>query len=293
MHREVGHPISAAKLDEATKAAVMACDPEDGVIDGVINDPRKCKYDPETLICNDKSDPNTCLTTREANAIRKIWEGPKSAKTGEQLWFGFERGSRISTFAQPYGNPVDYFKYWIRRDAGFDWRTVDAEKLEEDIRDSYLKFNRVIGTDDPDLQRWKEHGGRLMMWHDESDEGVPPRGTLSYFDRVLAANNGSDEVDRFARLYMVPGSSHCGTNDQVPLPNGMFNALVDWVENGVVPHKIIASQRLPSGAMRTRPLCPYPKTAQWTRQGSSDDAENFTCVSDTHNAMVISAFDEK
>ena len=29
---------------------------------------------------------------------------------------------------------------------------------------------------------------------------------------------------------------------------------------------------------RTRPLCPYPRVARYSGQGSSDDAKNFRCV---------------
>lgn len=86
MHQEVGHPIEAAKLDAVTKAAIAVRDGEDGVTDGIINDPRKCHFAPSNLLCSGNNDSKTCLTPREVIAIRKIWEGPSSTRTGERLW---------------------------------------------------------------------------------------------------------------------------------------------------------------------------------------------------------------
>src|SRR5512134_2980224 len=89
MQQEVGAPIAATKLNAVNAAAVAACDAADGVADGVINDPRKCDFDPAALICPG-GDSATCLTPQEANAVRKIWDGPTGAKTGNRLWFGLE-----------------------------------------------------------------------------------------------------------------------------------------------------------------------------------------------------------
>jgi hypothetical protein len=247
MRQAAGGPIAAAKLNAATSAAVAACDAGDGVADGVINDPRKCGYDPAALVCREGSDRATCLTPAEAAAVKKIWEGPVSATSGERLWFGLERGTPLTGLAgdTPFPIATTHARYWVRQDP-----------------------------------RFRTRGGRMIVWHGEADGLIFPRGTVNYFNRVVAANGGPDAVDRFARLFLAPGVGHCGGGDG-PSPAGVFEALVNWVENGVAPDRL-ASARSTGGATRTRPLCRYPQTAQWTGTGSTDDAANFACVDGRH-----------
>lgn len=279
MQEEVGHPISMAKLDKATKSAIAACDPEDGVIDGIVNAPRRCHYDPAELVCSNVRTEADCLSAAEAKAIRRIWEGPKT-RDGRQIWFGPERGASLAVQAgaQPFSMATDYFSYWIKRDPAFDWRKLGVDEFAQSVRDSVAEFNGVIGTDNPNLENWKARRGKLIIWQDEKDEIVSPRATIDYFNKVLATNHGAGQVAEFARLYMVPGSRHCATDDQAPFPYQIFDSLVNWVEKGVAPDRLIASQRLPDGALRTRPLCPYPDSARWNGEESPDDARNYTCV---------------
>ena len=285
MRQEVGGPISAAKLNAVTNAAIAACDAGDGVVDGVINDPRKCKYDPAASICQPGSDPATCLTAAEANAVRKIWDGPVSATTGKRLWFGLERGASMLGLAggNPFPIATTHFQYWIRQDPTFDWRTLSEADFEADFRESQRKFNEVIGTDDDKLQRFRRHGGKMIIWHGEADQLIFPRGTVNYFNRVLTGNGGAQMVDEFARLFLAPGVGHCA-GGAGPNPTGVFEAMVNWVEKGIAPDTIQALRNLGGGVVRTRPLCPFPKTARWTGVGSSDDAANFVCVNGKHDS---------
>jgi feruloyl esterase len=106
---------------------------------------------------------------------------------------------------------------------------------------------------------------------------------VNYFRRVLTGNGGVKHVDDFMRLFMAPGVAHC-SGGAGPNPVGLLEAVVDWVENGVAPDTILATRSLGGGAVRTRPLCPYPKTAKWTGAGSTDDAASFVCVDGEHDA---------
>ncbi len=279
MRQELGGPISTAKMNAVTNAAIAACDADDGVADGVINDPRKCKYDPTESICKPGSDPATCLTPAEANAVRKIWDGPVSATTGKRLWFGLERGASLLGLAgtSPFPIATTHFQYWIHQDPTFDWRTLSEADFETDFRESQRKFNQVIGTDDDNIQRFRNRGGKMIIWHGEADQLIFPRGTVNYFNRVLTGNGGPKHVDDFARLFLAPGVAHCA-GGAGPNPVGVFDAVVNWVENDIAPDTILAQRTLPGGAVLTRPLCPYSKTAKWTGTGSTEDAANFVCV---------------
>ncbi|MCX6630039.1 MAG: tannase/feruloyl esterase family alpha/beta hydrolase, partial [Candidatus Solibacter sp.] len=57
----------------------------------------------------------------------------------------------------------------------------------------------------------------------------------------------------------------------------MVSAMEQWVEKGTAPERIIASRMTNGAVERTRPLCPYPQTAQYKGSGSTDDAANFAC----------------
>lgn len=284
MRQEVGGAIADSKLKAVTTAAVAACDGSDGVMDGVINDPRKCTYDPASLACREGSDPATCLTAAEATAVRKIWDGPMSTKGGERLWFGLERGTALDALAggNPFPITTTHYQYWIRQDPTFDWTTLTEADIEPALRESQKKFAEVIGTDDPDLQRFRKRGGKMIIWQGEADQLIFPRGTVNYFNRVAAANGGASTVDGFARLFLAPGVAHCA-GGAGPNPVGLFEAMVEWVEKGTAPETIKASRPLPDGGIRSRPLCAYPKTAQYTGVGSTDDAANFRCVDARHN----------
>jgi hypothetical protein len=217
-------------------------------------------------------------------AVRKIWDGPVSTQGGERLWFGLERGTALGGLAggNPFPITTAHYQYWIRQDPAFDWHTLEESDLEPALRESQKKFAEVIGTDDPDLQRFRTRGGKMIIWHGEADQLIFPRGTVNYFNRVAAANGGASTVDGFARLFLAPGVDHCG-GGAGPNPVGLFDAVVDWVEKGTAPETIKASRPLPDGGFRSRPLCAYPKTAQWSGVGSTDDAANFRCVDGKHN----------
>ncbi|HSC96691.1 MAG TPA: tannase/feruloyl esterase family alpha/beta hydrolase [Burkholderiales bacterium] len=284
MHQEVGAPIAATKLNAVNAAAVAACDAADGVADGVINDPRKCDFDPAALICPG-GDSATCLTPQEANAVRKIWDGPTGAKTGNRLWFGLEPGASFAGLAGTIAFPIasTHLAYWVNQDPAFDWRSVTEAGFEEQFRTSFRKFNEVIGTDEDNLQEFRKRGGKVLMWHGEADQLIFPRGTVNYYERVVTGSGGLKHVDDFMRLFLAPGVAHCA-GGVGPNPVGTLEAVVDWVENGIAPERLMAARQLPGGGVRTRPLCAYPNTAMWTGVGSTDDAANFVCVDGDHDA---------
>jgi hypothetical protein len=271
-------------MSAVTAAAVAACDADDGVTDGVINDPRKCDYDPSASVCP-AGDPATCLTPQEANAVRKIWDGPTDRKGKKRLWFGLERGASLAGLAgtSPFSIATTHEAYWVRQDPAFDWHTLAESDFEREFNLSHKKFDHVIGTDETNLHRFDRLRGKVLMWHGEADQLIFPRGTVNYFHRVLKANGGPRQVDDFMRLFLAPGVAHCA-GGAGPNPVGTLEAVVDWVEKGIAPTRVLATRTLPDGTVRSRPLCAYPKTAKWTGTGSTDDAANFVCVEGRHDA---------
>jgi hypothetical protein len=134
----------------------------------------------------------------------------------------------------------------------------------------------IMASDDPDLNRFRAHGGKVLMWHGFADQLIVPGGSIDYYDRVARRSGGYARAQEFARLFMAPGVGHCG-GGAGPQPQGLFEAVVDWVEHDHPPDRILATRSNAGTVTQSRPLCPYPAFARWTGNGSSDDAANFVC----------------
>ena len=291
MKELVGGPIPAAKLNQATASAVAACDAADGVTDGVIDDPRTCKFSAKANICGTETAPATnCLTPAEAEAIDRIWDGPRNTK-GDKIWFGLDRGTSLPALngTNPFFLGVTQF-HWNRHDRNFDWQTVGIDEYADVAQDGSRNIADVTDTFG-DLDSFKRRGGKLLTFVGMNDQLIPPRGVVNYYRQMAAREGKRDEPDferlqRYYRLFRAPGVAHCG-GGAGPQPQNLFGALVDWVENGVAPKQILAQTTSGGVVTRTRPLCPYPQTAVYKGTGSTDDANNFRCTGNLEKRRVV------
>jgi hypothetical protein len=295
MNQEVGAPISVAKLNAAKSASIAACDALDGITDGVIQDPRACHYKASASACS--GDPTTCLTSEEASAVNKIWDGPPGPKAGERLWFGLERGTTFLGLdgPSPFSISTQWFQYWVDQNPAFDWHTITEASFAQQFNESELKFHDVIGTDNPDLSEFREHGGKMIIYHGLADLLIMPRGSYNYYNRATNAAGGLSEVQKFYRFFPYPGNSHCGGNpDQPNAPlidssssGALFQALVNWVEHGVAPDSIVAyNNATPVLATVSRPICKYPDKLVYKGTGSTNVASSFVCQHESHDELM-------
>ncbi len=304
--------IPASKILALSAAVLAACDLQDGIADGILNDPRQCHFDPSVLLCRE-AESNGCLTSAQVAQLNKLYAGLWDSK-GKQLFPGYlpggeegEDGWKGYITGDAPGKGLDfvfglnYFRAMVFDDRGWDYRTVSAEKA---IRVADLKNAPLINATDPDLRRFKGSGGKLILYHGWSDAETPGVSTINYYDTVKA-NMGPHETEDFVRLYMAPGMQHCYEG---PGPNffGQFDlstlgpttrqlstnrdpqhnissALEQWVEESVAPGPIIATKYVndldPSqGVKMTRPLCPYPQIAKYKGTGDTNESANFACV---------------
>lgn len=294
MNEELGGPMEGCKLEAATEAATAACDPIDGVLDGVIEDPRLCGFQAQSLI--GRSTDCGTITAADARALQAIWDGPRGAD-GTFLWYGLEPSAPLGDDPLGVGttggiwepgepgwdrlagtNPFlvsdEYLKHFVLADPDWDYRSLSYTDYEALFGQSQQMYNGVIGTDDPDLSAFRDAGGQLLMWHGWNDRMIFPRGSIDYYERVQDELGG--ELGDFYRLFMAPGVDHCAGGPG-PQPTGEFDALVDWVENGVAPEQLEAAVVQDGETTRTRPLCLYPEAAVWNGTGSTDEAASFTC----------------
>jgi hypothetical protein len=313
--RDNGGPIGGgardvlvAKQRLATGRAIAMCDADDGVVDGILADPRTCEYsaaDDDTITSTQCSaSDSSCLTPTEASAIDKMWQGPVACSRNDaagvcnvpdvaardldgrgnkRLWYGNTRGTDLAALGGPMPFPIaiDQPKYWVYFDPSWDWRTLDYGNYLAFFKDTVARVGPLMASDDPDLGEFRDSGGKVVLWHGWNDQLITAEGTIDYYERVARELGGFGRTQPFARLFMAPGVAHCAGGDG-PQPQGLFQAVVDWVEQGKPPDRIIASKAI-DGGTQTRPLCPYPTQARWNGQGSSNDAANFVCENARRN----------
>jgi tannase/feruloyl esterase len=308
MNQELGTTIPSAQMDAVTEAAVDACQNKfNNTPDGIIQDPRACRYDARAYVCTGPNTPANCLTPQQADSMNKIWNGPATplpwanVSGGLQLWFGLERGAPLELLdgATPFSISTQYLQYWVNQNPAFNWHTITEQSFAYPFFVSELKFHDVIGTDNPDLSQFRNHGGKMIIYHGLADTLIMPRGSYNYYNRVEDAMGGLTEVQKFYRFFPYPGNGHCGPNSfppsfGVPNPqpnapwinsNDLFNALVNWVENGQAPAELTAWNGPNDTGTFSRPICEYPDTLSY-RGGPISNATSFTCIRQTTDPLI-------
>ena len=275
-HTDEGRPIlTAPKLAAISDAVVYACDANDGLKDGQIDDPRRCTFDPAVLACRgDEND--SCLTPPQVAAVRKVYEGAKNSRTGQQIFPGWIRGSERGwgTYITNPGEPsrVDFFRIMAFHDPKWNWRTFDWNR-DVSFVESQVPF---LSATSRDLSRFRSRGGKIVMYTGWSDPVVPPEDTLRYYEDVVKETGGLEATQKFFRFFPAPGVGHCGGGTG-PNTFDALSALDQWVDRGIAPETLIAARSANGAVERTRPLCAYPAVARYKGTGSIDKAESFAC----------------
>jgi hypothetical protein len=309
--------IPAAKAQVIAAAVLARCDKRDGLADGLVRDPRRCRIAPEQLKCSGK-DSSACLTDPQVGALRAIYEGPHKSD-GERIYFGFLPGGEAAPGSPgwdlwifggapdtsiQYAFASNFMKYFVG--APENWTPADFD-FDRDFDSLRANMSAVLDATNPNLSRFAAHGGKLILFQGWSDAAIPPQGTIAYHDQVTHAM-GSARAASFMRLFMVPGMHHCGGGtgpsdfgqtgvsaaNRDPATN-LAAALEEWVERGRTPNQVIARQapgpgtvqgsgasRSPSTAVaqrvRTGLICAYPRHASLNPGADPAHAENYRCV---------------
>jgi hypothetical protein len=273
--------LTTAKLPALHSAVMATCDGLDGVVDGQLEDPRECQFDPASIQCPAGADQPTCLTGEQVETVRKVYAGPADA-AGKRLYPGGQAyGSELAWegwfvpapgFGGALGdNYLRYLGYPIGTPhsslADFEFTAREFHRLTpEGARANSLSL---------DLREFRRAGGKLIIFHGWADSAIPPEGTLDYYQRLAERNGGLRATQQWARTFMVPSVYHCGDGSGLT-EFDPFPELVAWVERGAAPSRVVARGRDASGAVvRTRPVFPYPLRAAYDGSGSIDDAANF------------------
>lgn len=292
--KDPGGAIPASKFPAIHKAVLAACDALDGVADGFLTDPRRCRFDPAALACSGAdADGPGCLTRPQVDALKKLYNGMRNPRTGELLYPGATVGSELmpnslwTDTALSFPNFGDLFTFWVFEDPNWNWRTFDFDK---DMAKTDAKLAASVVALDPDLNAFAARGGKLLLYHGWDDTRVSPFDSINYFDSVAAfvdrgkrstpaasySEAALTKTRKFARLFMVPGMGHC-SGGPGPTSFDALSAVEQWVEHGTAPERVVAAHKEDGATRMTRPLCPYPQEAVYTGRGDTNDAANFAC----------------
>ena len=273
VHQDDASFIPAAKYAAIHRAVMEACDRLDGVADGVLENPRACKFDPAVLLCKN-AEWSGCLTAAQVEAAKKIYADSTNPRTGQRLYAGLAKGSELAwgTWGgeKPLSIGLDYFRYVVFGNPQWDYRTLN---FDGDIARSEEMDRGRIDALDPNLKAYFARGGKLIQYHGWSDGQISPGNSVDYYESV-AARMG--KVDDAYRLFMVPGMGHCGGGEGATMFDAM-PALEQWVEEKKAPERIVAAHRVAEKVDWTHPLCSYPKIAIYSGKGDPKDAMNYAC----------------
>ncbi len=301
-HKEPGGSVPVEKIPALSKGVIGQCDGFDGVTDGVIDDPRKCKPDFTKMLCKD-ADGNECFTAPQVKTLTALY-APWTNSRSEFVYPGFTAGSETAPAARIRISSIDGQSVMSPAKPGpmlwhlpetfkpEEWMTYDFDK---GVPDEETKF-APYAHDKTDMSAFKKAGGKLILFSGWADPNLNPQNLVNYYANVQKTM-GDGDVASFSRLFMVPGLNHCsggpGTNSlgqtmdealgtKHDASNNILLALDKWVTEGVAPEQVVGRKYIDDkkekGIARTRPICAYPKVAKWDGKGNTDDAKSFSCV---------------
>lgn len=282
------------KLSLLHDAVLQKCDKLDGVADGVLEDPRACKFDPAELQCKPGQDSAKCLTPSEIGYARAVYQGTRG-RNGKVIYPGLPVSSEYSAsavgplgwgpwfMAAPYSGSnlaKDFYRGLVKQDVNWDPASF---QLDADNAEAKARVGADVDALDPNLKPFIKRGGKLLIYQGWEDAAIPAAATLEYYGAVR--HRLGRAADDSVRLFMAPGMNHCG---QGPGPNVLdqIGDIDRWISTGKAPQQILAIR--PSNGLavfmgakaqvvRSRPLCAYPMVSTYNGAGSTDEAANFSC----------------
>ena len=261
---------------QLVQTSVLAqCDARDGLADGIVNDPASCTWQPASLQCTGEKTAS-CLSAPQVAALQSVYDGRRAAD-GSYMMLPLRRGGEASWsfFVGTNGTGVDPSRggglggVYPIANPGVEWSMLGmTERDYLTVRSS--PFAALYEAKDPDLSAFFARGGRLMLWHGESDAGPSPVATLDYVQAVQASNPAAANQMRY---FTLPGVGHCRGGPGADVVD-YIDAMDRWVSTGVAPERLVGRNQQ-SGI--TRPHCAYPAVARYDGSGDANDPANWTC----------------
>lgn len=276
--------MTPAKMQVVFANVMRKCDVLDGLKDGLIDDPRRCSFDPVRDVprCAPGKDDATCLTTAQAEGLGKVYGGPRKSD-GSPIFVeqavGAEHPSTYSPFMMKTdgSQPIlpEYADSWARyvlfADPDYDPSTYDFDR--DPIRGAGVN---EIWNPKPNLDAFRARGGRMITYWGWSDTALNPQMGLRYYN-ALTQRYGGDTLQSFYRFFLVPGVAHCDGGYGPGVVDSM-TAVIDWVEAGIAPDRLLAQSPADAPRKYKRAYCPFPQRTRYKGTGNPEDPANFECT---------------
>ncbi len=296
--------VVGPKEQELIETSYLAmCDEDDGIKDGILNDPRQCKFDVSTLLCQGEKNDN-CLSEEQLAAVKVIYDGPKDSQ-GNTLFYGYPFGGENSVGGWPrwltgglkyqadldefqggvdvgdaeapvspnafYGFGNGIMQYFVFNDPDWSYVNYNFDRLQKDM----VQAAEILNATNPDLSAFRKRGGKMIIYSGWSDAAITGKSVVSYYEDILAKDKTA-AAD--TRLFMMPGVEHCFGGPGPSFVN-FLTEIDQWFETDKAPEQVTAlwldEQFQPTGS---RPVCAYPKIAKYDGKGDTRSASSFICV---------------
>jgi hypothetical protein len=267
--------LTRESLQKLQAGIIEQCDEQDGLKDGIIQDPASAHFDLLKVagLTDEQRKAIQAIFTGARNSTGQIYPGfAPVAECAPDQWISWLTGP-VPAFAKDqvpdltfaFGTQV--FKYLVFNQPDWNYATYDFANFEHD---SHLAASFLNATN-PDLDTFKARSGKLIIWHGWADTALPAQGTIDYYIHVLAHDAHAAD---YCRLFMVPGCFHCGGGPGAAEVDWL-SVITDWVEKNKAPDKVIASKKQSGKLLMTRPLYPFPQHAAYSGSGDPKNADSF------------------
>ena len=288
--------------EAAVNAALQShCRDQDGQVDGVF-DPRTCNVIGILRSLIGTSTRCDTFTATDALVVQEIWQGPRFSGSqsnlvhGFPVWFGLEPGADMGSIpgltlaatsgpnngigpqvGAPFIPTVDWYQNWLYQTPTWQYTQETYQQFWQDFVKSGQMFDYALGTDNPDLRAFRDHGGKIIMWQGLADQLIFTGDSINYYNRVLYTMGGVRRTEQFFRYFLAPSVTHCAAPGPGSIaPTDPMQQVIDWVEHGHAPSVLDASGTI-SGQAVTRPLCPYPDPDAVYTGGDPNQASSYKC----------------
>ncbi|KAL4891841.1 putative tannase [Aspergillus ambiguus] len=317
----MGYYPPPCELEKIVNLTIAACDGLDGRKDGVVSRTDLCKLHfnvnstigahyscaastTQTILkrtsqSNTVPAQNGTVSAQGAVAAAKMLEGLHTLD-GRRAYIWYQPSASFDDADTQYNSETGKFELEITSLSG-EWvarflelrdadnlstlENVTYDTLKDWMELGWKRYEDVLQTTWPDLTPFKASGGKVLHYHGESDNSIPPGSSVHYHESVrkimypgMSFNESSEALNEWNRLFLVPGAAHCSpstTQPNGPFPRTTLKTLIEWVENGIVPHTLNATVLSGEHEGEQHKLCAWPLRPLWKNNG-----KDMECVHD-------------
>lgn len=263
------------------KSVYEKCDAVDGLVDGMIDDPRRCKFDALTDLpaCNAEEEAqeaagnylSTCFTLGQRQALKEIYAGPHDSN-GNPWYVGTPLGAEYvtatgmsgfgSAISDPWAPPM-FANIALDPPEGpnfsitaFDWDNDPIRIQETTCKQCYddgtcETFNvhdvldgiTLSPNPAPNMGGFEPlyNKGGKIIQFHGWSDALVSALGSSQFYETVMKMMGAERTKSFYKLYMIPGAGHCSAGFGA-WPTIGIQLLADWVENNKEPGSLIGTR---------------------------------------------------